>query len=230
MLKTSVGALLLVTMAMASDTAPYNGGNQFGSYYTNANYINSFLSQVNSTVSPACSTIPGIGLPILAIKQVLQNVDSSLSFNNSNTAAKVIFFKEKKNTATYQTSYKLVAEIKTFSSSNYLAIEGIYKQVGYPAFDITTYYLDSDLGNIKAVLGEYTVDSNAYVGCGDVKSTYSQANPDKTSTTPVPNGDRPKFINAVPGSNNANGGAAPKSDVDPNVVAQIIKLLQSSNK
>lgn len=229
MLKHFLGTILLLCAFQATDTSPYIDGNQFNSYYTNPNLISTFLNQINATVSPACSTIPGIGLPILAIKQVLQNIDSSLAFGNNNTAAKIIFMKEKKNNTTFQTTYKLVAQIKSFSTNNYIAVEGVYKQVGYPAFEVTTYYLDSDLDNIKSILGEFSIDANAYVGCGDVKSIFTQDNPNKAgyNIMPVPYSNG-KLVNTAPTSNNANGSVA-KNDVDPAVIASIIKLLQKSN-
>lgn len=191
----------------------------------NPSFVNGLLQQINSNISPACSSIEGIGLPILAIKQVLQNVNISLSYNNPNTSSKIIFFKEKKNSSTYQTTYKLVTQIKDFSNTNYLAIEGVYRQMAFPAFEVTTYFLDSNLDNIKAVLAEYAIDPNSYVGCGDVKSIYSEANPQQTANpnVPAPYGQNSKLVNTLPTAN-ANQG-----NVDPNVIAQIIKLLQNKN-
>ena len=225
MFKQILTLLSLLTAFSANNTSPYIGGNQFNSYYTNPNLINNFLGQINSTISPACNSIPGIGLPILAIKQILQSVDSSLAYSNRDTNAKIIFLKEKKNSSTYQTSYKLVAQIKSFSNNNYLAIEGIYKQVGFPAFEIVTYYIDSNLDNIKTVLEEYAIFENAFVGCGDVKSIYSQANPNQTASfnVPAPHGQNSNLVNSVP---KGNGNL---STVDPDVIAQIIKLLQNKN-
>ena len=225
MLKQILMLLSVLGTFYTNNTSPYIGGNQFNNYYTNPNLINNFLGQINSGISPACNSIPGIGLPILAIKQVLQSIDSSLAYSNNNTYAKVIYFKEKKNNSNYQTSYKLVTQIKTFATNNYLAIEGVYKQIGFPAFEITTYYIDSNLENIKAVLGEYGIYENAFVGCGDVKSIYSQSNPKETASydVPAPYGQNSKLINAAPVDNGKQGS------VDPEVIAQIIKLLQNKN-
>lgn len=224
MLKHLLGPLFLLHVSLASLTSPYNGGNQFGNYYTNPNLINDFLGQINTTVAPACNSIPGVGLPILSIKQVLQSIETSMAFTNQNTSAKIIFFKEKKSTTTFQTVYKLVVQVKSFASNNYIAIEGVYRQVGFPAFEVTTYYVDSNIDNIKGVLAEYGIDPNAFVGCGDVKSIYSQANPGQTGTgnTPLPF-NQGNMINSAPTSNQANGS------VDPSMIAEIIRLLQKNN-
>ena len=208
MAKTLVVMCALIAAALAQTTAPYIGGNQFGNYYTNPNLINTFLSQVNSTVNPACNAIAGVGQPILAIKQVLQSVDSQLDGGNRDSAAKIIFFRERKNNATFQTNYKLVLAVKSFAASNYVAVEGVYRQVGAPTFEVLTYYVDSSLENVRSVLGEYSVDANAFVGCGDVKAIYSAANSG----------------NAKPAQ--AANAAPSNSSVDPAIVAQVIQLLQ----
>ena len=199
---------MLALAARAQTTTPYIGGNQFGNYYTNPNLINTFLSQVNSTVNPACNAIAGVGQPILAIKQVLQSVDSQLDVSNRDSAVKIIFFRERKNNATFQTNYKLVLAVKSFAASNYVAVEGVYRQVGAPTFEVLTYYVDSSLENVRSVLGEYSVDANAFVGCGDAKAIYSAASSGNAKPA--------QAANAAPST----------SSVDPAVVAQVIQLLQ----
>lgn len=211
-MKTFIALLALVTVSLAQNTTPYIGGNQFGNYYTNPNLINTFLSQVNSTVNPACNAIAGVGQPILAIKQILQSVDSQLDASNRDSNAKIIFFRERKNNTTFQTNYKLVLQVKTFSTNNYIAIEGVYRQVGYPTFEVLTYYIDVDINNVRSVLGEYSIDPNAFVGCGDVKAIYSQA----STNLPKP-AQNIRLVNSAPTSQNT---------VDPATVAQVIQLLQ----
>ena len=224
-----VALLALVSVALAqSTTAPYIGGNQFGNYYTNPNLINTFLSQVNSTVNPACNAISGVGQPILAIKQVLQTIDTQLDISNRDSNVKIIFFRERRNDSTFQTNYKLVLQIKGFSTNNYVALEGVYKQVGFPTFEVITYYFDSNIENIRQALNEYTIDPNGFVGCGDVKSIYSQA----TSTLPRPtvgvNGvqSNPSQTPYAQGNRLVNAAPASQGNVDPSVVAQVIQLLQ----
>ena len=215
-MKIFVALLALVSVTLAQTTTPYIGGNQFGNYYTNPNLINTFLSQVNSTVNPACNAIAGVGQPILAIKQVLQSVDSQLDFTNRDSNVKIIFFKERKNNSTFQTNYKLVLQVKTFSTNNYIAIEGVYKQVGFPTFEVLTYYIDTNITNIRSVLSEYTIDPNAFVGCGDVKQIYSQANSVLPKPTQGPYAQGNKLVNAAP---------AGQSTVDPSTIAEVIRLL-----
>ena len=119
----------------------------------------------------------------------------------------------------------MVIHIRNFSNDNYLAVEGVYRQVGFPAFEVTTYYMDSNLDTIKSILQEYAFTSGSFVGCGDVKSLYSQANPSSTASRniPAPYDSNTKISNSVPYTNTNQGS------VDPNVIAQIIKLLQQKN-
>lgn len=227
-MRTFVALLALVTVALAQTTTPYIGGNQFGNYYTNPNLINTFLSQINSSVNPACNAISGIGQPILAIKQVLQTIDSQLDVTNRDSNAKIIYFRERKNNTTFQSDFKLVLQIKGFSTNNYLAIEGVYKQIGFPTFEVVTYYFDSNIENIRQAMNEYTIDPNGFVGCGDVKSIYSQA----TSTLPRPtvniNGQQtnPSQTPYAQGNKLVNAAPAGQNTVDPSLVAQIVNLMQ----
>ena len=219
--------LAITAAALAQSTAPYIGGDQFGNYYTNPNLINTFLSQVNQTVNPACNSIAGVGQPILAVKQVLQSIDTQLDVSNRDSNVKIVFLRERKNNSTFQTNYKLVLQVKTFSSNNYIAIEGVYKQVGFPTFEVITYYFDSNIENIRQAINEYTVDPNGFVGCGDVKSIYSAAN----STLPKPtisvNGvqSNPSQTPYAQGNRLVNAAPARQNNVDAATVAQVIQLL-----
>ena len=227
-MKTFVAFCALLSLALAQTTTPYIGGNQFGNYYTNPNLINTFLSQINSSVNPACNAISGVGQPILAIKQVLQTIDTQLDVSNRDSNVKIIFFRERKNSTTFQTNYKLVLQIKGFSTNNYLAVEGVYKQIGFPTFEVITYYFDSNIENIRQAINEYTVDPNGFVGCGDIKSIYSQA----TSTLPRPttavNGvqTNPSQAPYANGNRLVNAAPAGSNNVDPATIAQVIQLLQ----
>lgn len=223
---------ILICMSLTQDiTTPYIDGNQFGSYYTNPNLINTFLSQVNPTVNPACNSINGIGQPILAIKQVIQTVDSQLDSTNRDSNTKIIFFRERKNNTTFQTNFKLVLQIRNFSANNYIAIEGVYKQIGFPTFEVLTYYLDSNIDNIRNVLSEFSVDPNGFVGCGDVKSIYSQANPVLPKPTIQVNGvqSNPSQTPYAQGNKLVNAAPTAQNNIDPALVAQLIQLLQPNN-
>ena len=107
-----VTSLFVTALVFTQQTTPYIGGNQFNNFYTNSSLIGSLLSQINTTVNPACNPIPGIGQPILALKQFLQAVDTLLDSTNNDSSAKIIYFVEKKNNTTYQTNYKLVIMLK----------------------------------------------------------------------------------------------------------------------
>lgn len=197
--------LALTASTVAQSTKPYIGGDQFGSYYTNPNLINSFLSQVGG-VNPACNSIPGVGQPVLALKQLLQGVDAQLDAGNRDSAVRVVFFRERKNSTTFQSNYKLVLQVRTYATNSYIAVEGVYRQVGAPAFEVLTYYVDSDIDRVRSALGESSVDANGFVGCGDVKSIYTMA---------ASGARRP-----VAQTNTA------QNNVDPAIVAQVIALLQ----
>ena len=96
MLKHFLGTIILIQTLSSNNTSPYIGGNQFGSFYTNPNLINSFLTQINSTISPACNEIKGIGLPILAIKQVLQTIDNYYHTTTQILTPRLYFSKRRK--------------------------------------------------------------------------------------------------------------------------------------
>lgn len=229
-MKIFVALIALLSMTLAQDvTTPYIGGNQFGSYYTNPNLINNFLAQVNPTVNPACNSIAGVGQPILAIKQVLQTIDSQLDSTNRDSNVKIIFFRERKNNSTFQSNFKLVLQIRTYSANNYLAIEGVYKQVGFPTFEVLTYYFDSNIDNIRSSISEFTVDPNAFVGCGDVKSIYSQANSVLPKPTTQVNGIQSNPSQAPYAQGNKLVNAAPSGQTAPDasIIAQVIQLLSN---
>lgn len=212
-------------------TPPYNGGNQFKTLYTNPALLNSMLDEINgaTALSTQCNEIPGVGPPILSIKKVIQDIDTSLDSTNANTYAKVIFFKETQNTSNFTTTYKIAVQIRTFHTTNYLGVEGIYRQVGFPTFEITSYLFDSNLENIRIVLNDFSIVDTGYFGCGDIKSIYSQANPVLPSPNTVINGQQSnpsqepyaqgnRIINAAPGNT---------TSPDPAVIAEIVKLLSS---
>ncbi len=220
--------LLLIFVASASLAAnntffnPYNGGDQFKHLYTNANLLNGLLSKVSagSAIVDACAEIKGVGVPILSVKKAIQDIDESLDATYPHTYAKVIFFKEVPKPSNFQTLYKIVVQVRTFHTTNYLAVSGLYKQLGSPTFEVTSYLFDSDISNVRTVLEESTVVETGYFGCGDVKSIYSQFNPVNPSpqTSPYAPGD--KIVNAAP---------EPASAPNAALIAEIVKLLSSGN-
>ena len=203
---------------------------QTNSYYSNPNLINNLLAQMNTTVSPVCQPIQGIGQPVLVIREVINSIKDSFDVKNRNTNIKIIFYKEKYNVSTYQTNYKLVVMIKSFSSTNYIAIEGTSKQVGYPSFDVSTYYVDSNIENIKNLMGEYLIDPNGFVACGDVKTIFNQNEPGQTSNNKIYQKET-----TISSNFNIEGNAQitakttnqdNNKDVSAEFIAQIMKLLQ----
>lgn len=234
-MRTLVITLVLAAALKSNVTSPFIGGNQFNTYYTSPNLINNFLAQINGPVAPACAPIPGIGQPILAIKKLLQTVDSSLDTTNRNTNAKVIFFRKRKNARTRQTTYKMVITVKTFTTTNFIAVEGVYKQIGFPTFEVITYYVDNNIENVRKVLGEYTIDPNGFVGCGNIKAIFSQANPvlPKPSVKVKGQQTNPSLAPYAQGNQLINEGPAKKhkssGQLNAEVIANILKLLQNKS-
>ena len=236
-LKGLIFGLVFITLKKTQTTEAYTGGDQFNNYYTNPNHIQEFLAQLDTPVDSACEEIKGIGQPILAIKKALQTVDTGLDTSNNDTNAKIIFFNRKTNKSTKQQTYKLVVQIKNFTSNNYLALEGIYKKIGFPTFEVTTYYVDSDIDNVRAVLDDYTIDPQNFVGCGNVKSIYSKANPvlpdpttsikgQQTDPSQTPYAKNNKLLNKKTGDTKSKTDT--NSDTDPYTIAEIIKILKGS--
>ena len=227
--------LVCVSLALASISAqfsyvpPYNGGDQFHNLHSNPAHLNTLLGSVTTTVNAACNEIDGVGFPILALKKAIQDIDTQLDSTNSNSYAKVIFFKETPSTINTTINYKVVIMLRTFLSTTYLGVEGEIKSIGFPTFTINNYLFDSSLANIRTVLSESYIDENSVFGCGDVKSIYSQANPVLPSPNTIINGQQSnpsqepyaqgnQIINAQANGNPTNA----------NVIAEIVRLLTSS--
>ena len=190
------------------------------SYFSNPNLMSNYLSYLNTPIPVACQVIPGIGQPILAINLLLKSIASAFDTLNQNTSVKVIFYKENEcqenQCEEYITEVKIVIMIKTFSSTNYLAIEGSQRNIGLAVFDITTYYLDSCLENIKMVLNEYLIDPNGFVNCGNIKSVFNNVNAINNTN---------KVNNQSTTSSNTN---VSNNNINPAMLAQVIKLLQNN--
>ncbi len=205
--------LALSHICSSQGMAPFNGGNKFTTMSGNPALMNKLLTQFQSelsiTTSASCNEIPGVGYPILAVRQALQILDTSLDHTNRHTYAKTIFFETKDSKKPLKTTYKLVVQVKTIKDASYIAVEGEYRQNGHPPFKVLTYYFDSDLSNVEKIMG-VKLDANAYIGCGDVKKIYSQKNPVLPSPNYVVNGNQTHAHNAPfsPGRDPHNNGPA----------------------
>lgn len=221
--------LILPLTANFTYNKPYNGGNQFHNLHSNPALLKKLLQQVNISPSAACEEIPGVGPPVLSLKKAIQDIDTSLDASNANTYAKIIHFKEKEDRRRQQTTYQIVVQIRSFQTVNFLAVEGLYRKLGFPTFSVENYLFDSDLNNIRLVMGDNSISESGFFGCGDVKSIYSQANPVLPNPNPRVRGveSNPSqspyarnngFVNRNP---NRHGNNTP----DPAVIAQIVQLL-----
>ena len=164
---TSVVLLIALASCQANFQLPYNGGSTPNFLYNNPFYMNQAL--VNSP--PQCQEIPGVGLPILALKKFLIAVDQHLDSNNINTFVKIIFFRETKTTTGL--NVKLVVAFKTFTDEFYAGIEGELRLKGTQRFRLSNYHYDTDIESIKEVLGERNINVNNFIGCGDLKNIYT---------------------------------------------------------
>ena len=60
--------LALLTIELSAQV-PYIGGNDLNSLQNNPNTINAFLKATRGQLEEACKSIPGVGKPVLALKQ-----------------------------------------------------------------------------------------------------------------------------------------------------------------
>ena len=203
--------LLALTHCQPNSQQPFNGGDKFGFLFNNPNFMN----QNFVAVAPQCKEIPGVGLPILAVKKFLIAVDLHLDSNNINTFVKIIFFTETKTTTGL--NVKLVVLFKTFTEEFYAGIEGELRLRGTQRFRLLSYHYDTDIESIKTVLGEQNINVNNFIGCGNLKEIYTNflsfnKRPDYL-TQNVPYGQtalpltRPRFNNQPPTLGWANGNA-----------------------
>ena len=225
--------LALSQICSAQGMAPFNGGNKFTTMHGNPAMMNKLLSQfqseLNITTSTSCNEIPGVGFPVLAIRQALQILDTSLDHSNRHTYAKIIFLDQEEIKRPLKTVYKLVVQIKTIKDVTYIGIEAEYRQNGHPPVRVNTYYVDSNLSNVEKIMG-VKLDENAYIGCGDVKKIYSQKNPVLPSPNYVVNGNQTHAHNAPfsPGRTPNNNGPAFGSlgtNVNTQQLAQILAAI-----
>jgi len=153
---------------------PYNGGNQFGFMYNNPYFLNEAINAVTAsgTSGEACKEIPGVGLPILALKKFLIAVDMYLDDSNVNTFVKIIYFKETKTVTGL--NVKLVVAFKTFTDQFYAGIEGEMRLKGNQKFRLLSYHFDTDISCIGEILGESNIDVNNFIGCGNLKEIYTK--------------------------------------------------------
>jgi hypothetical protein len=191
--------------------------------------MNSLLGGL-TTVGTECNEIDGVGFPILSLKKAVQDIDTQLDSTNSNSYAKVIFFSETPATNQTSSTYKVVIMLKTFLSTNYLGVTGIYKKTGFPTFSIENYLFDSVLENIRTVLEETYINENSIFGCGDVKSIYSQANPVLPNPNTIINGQQsnPSQEPYAQGNQIVNSQANGNPN-NANAIAEIIALLMANN-
>jgi len=168
----SLALLAALTSCQPNFQVPYNGGNMPNFLHNNPFFMNQFISGASAAATaPQCGEIPGVGLPILALKKFLIAVDLHLDAANINTFVKIIFFKETKTTTGL--NVKLVVLFKTFTDEFYAGIEGELRLKGTQRFRLLSYHYDTDIKSIRDVIGESSINVNNFIGCGNLKEIYS---------------------------------------------------------
>ena len=109
----------------------------------------------------------------MSLRRFIQQINLAFDKQNANSYVKMIFFSSNKEGHSQSTLVKMVVVIKTFTSTNYLAIEARINGFGFPNYEILTYYFDTDLQCIRDVIGEASLDEFNFVGCGDLKAIYT---------------------------------------------------------
>lgn len=167
-----IAGLVALSAAQPSFQLPYNGGNLPNFLHNNPFFMNQLQSGAQAVPQDArCAEIPGVGLPVLALKKFLIAIDQHLDKDNLNTFVKIIFFKETKTNTGL--NVKLVVTFKTFTDLFYAGVEGELRNKGNQKFRLLSYHYDTDLNMIKEVLGEPNIDPNNFVGCGNLKEIYT---------------------------------------------------------
>jgi len=168
----SVTILMALVSCQSNFQVPYNGGAQPNFLYNNPFFMNSMINgALPAGSAPQCAEIPGVGLPILALKKFLIAVDLHLDAANINTFVKIVFFKETKTTTGL--NVKLVVLFKTFTDEFYAGIEGELRLRGTQRFRLLSYHYDTDIQSIRDVIGEPNINVNNFVGCGNLKEIYT---------------------------------------------------------
>jgi len=170
-LLSSLALLAALVSCQANFQVPYNGGNQPNFLHNNPFFMNQFINGAKSNLDSQCKEIPGVGLPILALKKFLIAVDLHLDSSNINTFIKIVFFKETKTSTGL--NIKLVVLFKTFTDEFYAGIEGELRLKGTQRFSLLSYHYDTDIQSIRDIIGEPSVNPNNFIGCGNIKEIYT---------------------------------------------------------
>ena len=93
---------------------------------------------------------------------------------NSDSYAKIIYFKEFVNPKTKQNIFKTVVMLKTFTSTTFVGIEALYKPSGYPSFELLSYIMDADINTIRIVMDDNEIDPTQVFACGDIKDIFTK--------------------------------------------------------
>ena len=72
---------------------------------------------------------------------------------NSDSYAKLIYFKEFVNPKTKQLIFKTVLMLKTFTSTTFVGIESLYK-ADANHFELLSYIMDADINTIRLVMDD----------------------------------------------------------------------------
>lgn len=154
----------------------------------------------NQNVGTSCTTIPGVGSPILMLANAKQYIEDSLNIKNQYTVVKYLYFALVPPTTTSTTSntiiypqqntgsttstqnqtqvpnvatiYRVVFSITDYYGSKYAAVELAISPFGIGGVKINKFLLTSQLSLIKRMVDPNISDA-ASINCGDLKFVYN---------------------------------------------------------
>lgn len=166
-------ALIASALSQANFQLQYNGGSRGQNLQNNPYLLNNLLSTFGGQPQTygACAQIQGVGLPILAVKKILQDIDTNLDSADQNSFAKIIYFTEKVSAQGLYVT--VVLKFYTFTKKFFVGVSGLLKAKGLPRFQLTNYHYDTDINAVAASLQTDPLDENAFITCGEVKTIYT---------------------------------------------------------
>ena len=163
--------------------------------------IFSIAAQTSDNISMAtqgatCTSIPGIGAPVLILRAAKQYLTDALSLQSQNTvvrylyyamvppstistASSTVIYPQPTNTAAstqmqpnLATIYRVVFSISDYNGSKYVGVELAVSPFGIGGVKINRFLLTGSLSLIKSTFDQNITDG-ASINCGDLKLIYS---------------------------------------------------------
>lgn len=187
MMKTWVW-LSMMGLALAQPGAtyvpPFIGGNK-SNVDSNPALAALLLKKVGINPNSQCPEIPSVGSPGLGVRAYMRNVEAALNDRNLNTRFQFIYYHEAK-----EHSRLIVTAVSRYYQMNgdggYFLHKLSINPFSNPTIRTLIMYFDTTLDAIRDILNLQDLDANAYVGCGDVKASWTQLNNVNIQASPFP--------------------------------------------